>query len=62
VGIRLSDNEKAIARIHFAALIAPDNAGRDAGTAHQHDEGRRIVFAETAARAEQEVIDAVLAQ
>ena len=62
MGIGLADHHVAIDGVGFAALVAGDDACRDAGGAHQEDEGRGVVFAEAAARLEEKLIDGVLAK
>jgi hypothetical protein len=62
VGIGLAHDEVAIDRVELAALIAGDHPRRNAGGAHQEDEGRRVVLAEAAARLEEEFVDRVRAE
>ena len=44
MGICLTDNQVVGIRILFAAEIAADNAGRDAGRPHQKRKCRGVVF------------------
>ena len=59
VGVRLADGEDAVDRVDFAALIAGDDACRDAGGPHQHYVGAGVVLAEAASGREEEVVDRV---
>ena len=59
VRVRLADEQIAADRVVLAALIAGDDARRNAGGARQHRERRGEVLAEAAARVEQEVVDGV---
>jgi len=55
--------DQIIARsVELAAEIADDHAARNTGGAHERDKGRGIVFAETAARVEQEFFHRILAE
>src|SRR5690606_37981785 len=60
--IGLPDLPVAVDRVALAALVAGDDAGRDAEGAHQYREGAGIVFAEAGTGAEQEIVDAVASQ
>src|SRR3546814_3099364 len=62
VRIRLTDDVVAADRISLAALVAGDDARRNAGRAHQECESTAVVFAETASRVEQEFVNAVAAE
>ena len=58
--VGLPDDQVTAARIDFPALIAGDDARRNARGAQHHDEGAGIVLAKAAARIEHELVDGFL--
>ena len=62
VRIGIAHQQIAAGRIPPAALIAGDDARRDSGRAHQDDERRCVVLAETLLRREQKIVDRVAAE
>ena len=59
VRIGVTHDHVAPVRVDLSALIAGDDARRNAGGAQQHDERAGVVFAESASRVEQKGVDRI---